>query len=265
MYGDGTTIPTKNNWKWLAVTPLQYAKLRRWADGDFVDDRDTRPGPAALAYYPAKERPAVLDQAALQACLGGPFHPGIEGPWSLRVASMWEAPFRLRSRSPQASVQDYGDQLTREAALGANGPLQGSAPGDLTRWMGVPWHSDVASCRAGYELSVSNVLPTFWAARVPNHVLREVDYKIVMDKSRPMKERTAAFDRRIDWERHIARPDRPTTLDLMMKSWFKLGIVTERPGPGEPGFPDVMKVETDLGFDFEPTQIYGPDAWYPQH
>jgi hypothetical protein len=177
---------------------------------------------------------------------------------------MWEAPFRLRVRSPQASVQDYGDQLTREAALGPNGPVQGSAPGDLTKWMGVPWHSDVASCRAGYELSVSNVLPTFWAARVPNHVLREVDYKIVMDKSRPMKERKEAFNRRIDWERHIARPDRPTTLDLMMKSWFKLGIVTERPGPGEAGFPNVMKVETDLGFDSEPTQIYGPDAWYAQ-
>jgi hypothetical protein len=95
-------------------------------------------------------------------------------------------------------------------------------------------------------------------------VLREVDYKIVMDRSRPLDERKAAFARRLDWERFIARPERPVTLDLMMQSWFKLGIVTERPGPGDADFPKVMKVETDLGFDVEPTQIYGPDAWYPQ-
>ena len=180
---------------------------------------------------PIRDQPAALDRAGLESCLGGAYHPGIELPWSLRVASMWHEPGRLQLRSDTVDFTDYGDPLTPTAALVAGGPLDGCSPGDLTCWQGVPWQSDAGSCRSGYEPELSVVLPTFWPARIPNHVLRQVDYETVVDTKRPLAERKAAFGARYDWERFVAGPSRTTTLANMMAGWWKLGLVEQRPGP----------------------------------
>ncbi len=142
--------------------------------------------------------------------------------------------------------------------------LDGVSPGDLTKWLGCPWHSDGASCRSGYQRRISTVLPTFWPARIPNQVLRDADYKIVMDRNRSFAERMAAFRRRHDWERFIAKPTRPPTLKLMVSEWWKLGMILDRPGPGDEHFPDRLKVESLVGFTHEPKHEYGADLWVPQ-
>jgi hypothetical protein len=160
-------------------------------------------------------------------------------------------------RADTVDTTDHGDQLTPDAALAPGGPLDGSSPGSLTRWLGTPWHSDAASCRSGYEPEVSPVLPTFWPARIPNQVLREAEYDVVMDDERPLAERRAAFDTRHDWERFVATGDRGSTLANMARDWWKLGMVQARPGPGG-DFPEVLKVEADVGFEHEPDVTYGP-------
>jgi hypothetical protein len=258
LYGDGTSTGSASPYEWLAVTPIQYRALQRWAAGDFVDDRGSDVSPLVLSDLPVAHQPAALDRAGLDSCLGGAYHPGIELPWSLRVASMWDSPGRLRMRADTVDLTDYGDQLTPAATLAASGPLDGSGPGDLTRWQGTPWQCDAASCRSGYQPSRSVVLPTFWPARIPNHVLREADYKKVVDTSRPLAERDQAFRARYDWERFVAGSSRRTTLQNMMAGWWKLGLVEERPGPADGKFPRVMKVEADLGFTEEPATAYGP-------
>jgi hypothetical protein len=95
-------------------------------------------------------------------------------------------------------------------------------------------------------------------------VLCEADYRIVMDRSRPLEERKRAFRQRHDWERFVARPVRPPTLKLMVDEWYKLGMVAERPGPGDPEFPPTFKVESYVGFRHEPKHEYGADLWVPQ-
>jgi L-lysine epsilon oxidase C-terminal domain len=174
------------------------------------------------------------------------------------VASMWDDGGRLRMRADTVDLTDYGDELTPAATMAAGGPVDGSGPGDLTRWLGTPWQCDAASCRSGYQPAQSVVLPTFWPARIPNHVLREADYRKVVDTKRPMAERDEAFRSRYDWERFVAAPDQHTTLRNMIDGWWKLGLVEERPGPTDGKFPRVMKVEADLGFTAEPTTAYGP-------
>jgi hypothetical protein len=263
LYGDEVSFKKKSNRRWFAVTPLQYRKLRAWAAGDFVDGGGGTPE-RALGDLPLQGRPAALDRAALESCLGGAFHPGIEVPWTLRARSVWERPFRLRVRGTSFKLRDYGNELTRETVFSGRGPLQGVSPGDLTCWLGVPWHADGASCRSGYQRRLSRVWPTFWPARIPTQVLTEADYRIVMDRTRPMPARLAAFRRRHDWERFIARPTRPPTLELMVREWPKLGMVVERPGPGDPQFPRTFKVESYVGFDVEPKHEYGADLWVPQ-
>ncbi len=65
------------------------------------------------------EQPHALDRAALENCLGGPFHPGIEMTWVMRSASMWAAPFRLNVLpEDQPVVDDYGPILRPEVCLG---------------------------------------------------------------------------------------------------------------------------------------------------
>ena len=265
LYGDHVGFPLDNARDWVAITRLQYRQLRAWADGDFSCDSARTRSPTSLQALPLQHRPAALDRAALESVLGGAFHPAIEVPWTLRTRQIWEKPFRLRVRSDRFEPQDYGSELTTKIVYSPGGPLHGVSPGDLTHWLGEPWHADAASCRSGYQRSISLILPTFWPARIPTQVLRDSDYKIVMDRTRPMSERLQAFHRRRDWERFIAQPTRPPTLELMVKDWPKLGMVTERPGPGDRQFPRKFKVESYVGFSKEPTNDYGAYLWVPQY
>jgi hypothetical protein len=109
--------------------------------------------------------------------------------------------------------------------------------------MGVPWQADSSSCRYGYQKAISTISPGFWPARIPNGVLSEADYAIVMDTGRSLEERRAAFDRRRDWERFIAHPTSTPTLAMMVQEWYRLGMVAERRGPLDGKFPSQMKVE----------------------
>ena len=122
MYGDGVAFPARSPYQWLTVTPIQYALLQAWAAGTFTDDRD-RPTPTDLAALSPGEQVLALDRAGLDACLGGAYHPGIEVPWTLRVPSMWSGPRRLRMRSTTVEHVDYGDELTPERTMAADGPL----------------------------------------------------------------------------------------------------------------------------------------------
>jgi hypothetical protein len=259
VYGDGVAFPARSPYQWLAVTPIQYALLAAWAAGTFTDDRDG-PAPDDLSALSPSEQVLALDRAGLDGCLGGAYHPGVEVPWTLRVPSMWSGPRRLRLRSTTVELDDEGDELTPARTMAADGPLAGSGPGDLTRWMSTPWHADAASCRSGYEPAISTVLPTFWPARVPNHVLRQADYLVVVDTTAPLAERRAAFGRRYDWQRFVAASKRSDTLRNMVEQWGRLGLVTEQPGPDDGAFPAVMLVETNVGFSSEPARTWSA-AW----
>jgi len=88
----------------------------------------------------------------------------------MRRSSMYRAPFRLRERVGNSPNADYGDYLTPEVALAFDGPLSASGPGDISRWMAVPWQSDTDSWRSGYPgtpFPPDDFIPTFWPSRFP--------------------------------------------------------------------------------------------------
>ena len=163
--------------------------------------------------------------------------------WPMRHPSLYCAPFRIRPRASGNPEPDYGDLLTPEAISASDGPLAASGPGDITRWMAVPWQTDTASCRAGYEPEYDPYLPTFWPARVPNHVLTQTEYETVMDRSLPLADRMLAFSTRSGWYRGLegAYVDQ---INQMIVDFSKLGVLERKPGPGDPKFPDFMLVES---------------------
>jgi hypothetical protein len=195
---------------------------------------------------PIQAQPAALDRAALEACLGEAFHPGCEATWPMRIGSMYAGLYRLAHR-PEPEP-DFGTMLTPERALSVGGPLAGCRPGSISRWMAVPWQADTSSCRSGYDPSVDPYLPTFWAARVPNQVLSQQSYEVVMNTSLPLAQRQKGFAERAPFFRNIDGASRTETLTNMVQNWHRLGVIEERPGPKDGAFPAMFKVESERGF-----------------
>ena len=250
VYGDSVNIPAKDPREWYAITKLQYDMLRQWSEGDFVADYDPAPPKPFDELSPA-EQAAALDRAALDNTIGGPFHPGCEMTWPMRQTIMYAKPFRLKLR--QGPPKDYGDTLDSKTALGPGGPLDGSGPGDVSRWMAVPWQTDTSSCLYAYTGWQENVfLPTFWPVRVPNNVLTKEQFDVIIDAKRPYAERFDAFDyrHRQYWLRYLPpRENYTKAINAFVDEWNEAGVVTlqtwERAKDDLPGrtFPKTMHVE----------------------
>lgn len=270
FYGDGVDYPDTTIYD-LALTSTLYEWLRLWAEGDF--ETGERPKQVSgLEDVPLEKQPATLDRAPLEDCLGGPFHPGIELTWPMRVPSMWRPPaeggngllFRLNVLPPgDEPKDDYGPFLTPKIALGPDGPLEASGPGTLTRWLGIPWQTDEASCLSGYNTSNYLPLPSFWAARVPNQVLAMQSYDRLQDSSLPEPQKMKHFTYRQFWLRDLnASGAYQARINNMVANWHAIGIVAEQPAPvggTGPGWPERYWVETGRAEKF-----VEPDATFEQ-
>jgi len=244
-YGSFAANATNNS---LPLPSVQASTLNRWAAGDFVNDWDERNNhPHSLAEVPLAEQPSILDKAALHFCLADAFHPGCEMTWPMRHTSMYSKPFRIRHRDADAPEPDYGNSLSQATALAPGGPLCAQGPGDISRWMAIPWQGDTAFCRSGYELEYDPYVPTFWPARVPNQVLTGEDYETVMNTDLPRETRIAAYNTREHWTRTLTGSVVESMLE-MVKHFGAMGIVEARPGfQNDPDFPETIYVESLTG------------------
>lgn len=151
-----------------------------------------------------------------------------------------------------AGPPQYGRTLTQQEALSRGGPLHAQGPGDLTRWMGLPWQADTAFCRSGYDKTYDPYQPTFWPARVPNHVLTEPDYLVAIDPTHEHARRVEAFLTRADWNEPL-QGDTAGQMEHMVRIFGSMGLVERRPGvPDDPDLPRSMWVAS-----------FGPDVPSP--
>jgi hypothetical protein len=126
----------------LTLTQTQYFFLNQWF---------------ANAYTATPDKPLtageLLDRNALTNCLGGRFSPGIDLTFIVRDPVFYNAnwqdpdngPFRLN-----AAALDYSKASKDKPFLGvgyiperANSRVE---PGDLCKFMALPWHTDYNSC-----------------------------------------------------------------------------------------------------------------------
>ena len=126
--------------------------------------------------------------------------------------------------------------------------------------MAIPWQTDTASCLSGYNPQYDPYLPTFWPARVPNQVLDEPDYLIVVDPTQPRERRIAAFNTRPSWPGVLPGNTHEQQVDAMVYLFPAMGIVEKRPGvPDDPDFPPVMQVAKLPDFEpWEPGPVIPP-------
>jgi hypothetical protein len=118
--------PNGPKWAYLSLTAYQIAHLQHWAIGDFVNDwPGAPPKPTSFDKIPVGRQPHALNEAALEACVGGPFFPGIEGTYDIS---------RIGTYHPER-------YLRQEFRIDPRLPA-----GSLTEKMALPWQADFADC-----------------------------------------------------------------------------------------------------------------------
>jgi len=122
------------------LTDLQYENLKKWKNGNFINDWS---GPPAVS---RTITPEGLDRAGLETCVGGAFYPGIEASWMMRDTFAYSEPFRLSHEN--------------------------LAAGDITKQMAVPWQADFSDCKQEGELA-------WWPAQRPDDVFPDGQVKQV--------------------------------------------------------------------------------------
>ncbi|MFM9707774.1 LodA/GoxA family CTQ-dependent oxidase [Streptomyces galilaeus] len=207
--------------RWMSLLPGQYDRMRRWAEGDFVEDWT---GQEPVPEQPAQaEEPHALLRAALEACSGGPFYPGIEVTYVVQDPDSWSEPFRLR---------------------------EGFEAGDLTKHMALPWQADFYECNTHW-----------WPAQRPDDVYPESHFlALIRSAGKQGAQVSGPFPYRRPWARGVGqqvvhRPKLPRAAgesdtayekrvadawkrmrehagaDDMVTQWSRLGFVVARRSP----------------------------------
>lgn len=243
LYGDAMAVPPAETPEQnAALSGLQLKFLEQWAEGKFIADyAPNAVPPQRIEDVPLAEQPDTLTRAAMEFCLADAFHPGCEMTWPMRQKTMYMAPFRLAHRPKDWVQPNYGGVLGPDNYSSACGA---QIAGGISQWMAVPWQTDTASCRSGYQKSYDPYVPTFWPARVPNQVLSQQSYEIVMDESKPKEERLRAFARRAAWIRPLGNVSYEEQINSMIADISQMGVVEVCDGPKDGlGLPQFLEVE----------------------
>ncbi len=273
MLGGGVDFEGVNA-HWFQMTSLQYWILTKWSEGNFVDDwqqflsqrnvqQNRHPKVSDL---PLQDQPAALTRAALEPLSGGNFHPGVELTWILERPELFDDqhPFRIAVGNRTSLVQHLGPLITplntfphKAIPRSQQAPIGPQMPGDLTRWMGLPWQPDAFSCQSvNYPHDYPTVV--WWPANLPVDVLPEFAYQRLLREDLPRADRLKFATVRSAWSRgtagigYHANGSYFDGLNRAVYLWERLGFVVKKPTPkslttGPDALPEYMYVETERG------------------
>ena len=151
--------------KFLRLTDYQLFILKQWAGGHFINEIDEGwlQDPPYNPFEPYPTTPPKtgrgLDRGVLSNALGGAFCPGAEVNWIMRNPSIYWAPYRIKAdRSVSnflvtAAQANTSTGMQMDFTFNVENPLSqdnnfdvGLQPGDMTKYMAVPWQSDFNEC-----------------------------------------------------------------------------------------------------------------------
>ncbi|MEM1119416.1 MAG: CTQ-dependent glycine oxidase GoxA [Bacteroidota bacterium] len=271
---------------WFTMPQLQFEILERWAKGDFINDYQERSLADSTQRFediPLDQQPMALIRAALEPLSGGAFHPGVELTWPLRQQAIYrdDLPFRIRVQADPKPVYEQTEKLglllTPKACFGAaqrsktpsgeaysyynvpeDSPVAAQKPGDLTRWLGLPWHPDAFSCQ---QVMYSNDFPNaaWWPALLPIDVLPEYCYNQLERDDLDDATKLKFYNDRQSWSRGVAgigyhvQGSYDDGLERMVALWSAMGFVLKRKRPNNLSadlkkvIPEELYVETGRG------------------
>jgi hypothetical protein len=151
LFSGANPDPDKPVWVFLSLTRYQLAHIDNWVNGNFdADWPGSPPTPVAFDQIPVERQALALCEAALEACVGGSFYPGIEGTYDIA---------RIATYHPQLN-------LRREFRIDPSHPA-----GFLTEKMALPWQADFADCANSW-----------WPSQRPDDVVTNAGQKVRWDR-----------------------------------------------------------------------------------
>ncbi|MEY8204936.1 MAG: LodA/GoxA family CTQ-dependent oxidase, partial [Bermanella sp.] len=129
----------------LTVTKTQYFMLDQWSKGKMKD------GNAQELELGAGE---CLDMASMANCLGGRYVPGIEVSYTIMEKDIyiqdWQTsgagPFRIKHEPLDYKGQEKDKPYLTSGWIPLHGMTDGLQPGDISKFMAIPWQTDYNSC-----------------------------------------------------------------------------------------------------------------------
>lgn len=208
LAGDDAVGASQKSSKFLTLTQTQYFLLQQWADGNFTNSKSDGEG------NPLDE----LTRASLENCVGGAFSPGIEMTWISRNPLVYSEPFRIKPKA-------LGER--ERLSLGLNLEL-GLEPGDVTKFMAVPWQADFNECSSQ---PLDGRYVWWWPAQRPEFVYLppprpEAEARFAAMPSETIKEQQVPW---IGTDYDQTAPDYIAFAnDLeMVKKWHLLGFILD--------------------------------------
>lgn len=173
------------------LTEVQYGHMRRWKDNNPIQYHDDWAG---IPEVQTAITPGGLDRAALEACVGAAFDPGVEvggaeeAMRSILHASNYSEAFRLNAERVK--------------------------PGAITKYLSLPWQTDFLQCGHNWwpvPRPVFVVPERAWGGAAPLSTEGEVG-----PRKRP------------EWARGIQDDKKRNPWLAMVEDWHKLGFVVRQ-------------------------------------
>jgi hypothetical protein len=216
----------------MSVTLTQYFFLTQWNNSNFQEGKiELGPG-------------EYLDRAVLLNCLGGRFSPGIDMTFIVRQPELyiqdWQisgfGPFRInpkklnynKAQSSQPFLTLGWTPLRVEAA-------EGVEPGDTSKFMSVPWHTDYNSCASHptdpptAPKSQVNTPTLFWSWPAQ----RPVAVFVAQDVKRDKDGKEELGPQRFSIRGKLTETDNPAFAGKFqryidfVKNWYRVGFVIQ--------------------------------------
>lgn len=231
-------VSNRNIDKMMSLTITQYKLLKQWVDGKFKSGEPFSP---PLGVH-------SLDQASVGNCNGHPMSPGIETSWNTRNPTIYERPYRIKHRYDEAHYRLNGLSTDYDECMpNPQGVFEGCEPGDLTKRMSPPWHSDFYQCSIEYisfkdpninqnDLTQIPPPPTYYAYWWPP----QSPMYVISGAMTPQEQRAAGVVG--GYQVYYVRG--ANNINLLITAWKYMGfIVNQNTGPDGKDYPYYVEVE----------------------
>ncbi|KAG8792531.1 hypothetical protein FRC12_005847 [Ceratobasidium sp. 428] len=219
LAGDGGDATPGERNTWQSLTQLQYARLKKWSQGQFTTGQQDIPYPS-FDKIPLELQPDALTRSALEWSVGAALYPGIEVFWHAQFAHSY---LPIDEHNPTGKYR-YADTVT---------------PGDLGKGLCLPWQSDFNMCSTDW-----------WPSVRPDDVVTEKYYQNVANVTPPPQLATS-LTARVPWARGIEGETLQAKNSDMVRKWTKLGFVARQRYDQEPDNREVL-VERQRDPNFPP-------------
>lgn len=135
--------------KFLAMTETQLFMLKQWRDGKFVNECEEWQFGQETCETPWSKPPTTgegIDRGVLSNLLGGAFCPGGELSWIVQNPALYSEPYRIKHTTYQAGGLSLPQPIAEKDGSAAPNLAAGNEPGDLTKYIGIPWQADFHEC-----------------------------------------------------------------------------------------------------------------------